>query len=58
MCLLLSPLPALICRLLHHVLVLVHVAAKYNAVAVVDDIYIMMQCVSVTKNDHFLLGVS
>ena len=23
-----------------------------------DDIYIMMQCLSVTKNDHFLLGVS
>ena len=23
-----------------------------------DDIYIMMQCVFVTKNDHFLLGVS
>ena len=22
-----------------------------------DDIYIMMQCLSVTKNDHFLLGV-
>ena len=24
----------------------------------VNDIYIMMQCLSVTKNDHFLLGVS
>ena len=23
-----------------------------------DDIYIMMQCVFVTKNHHFLLGVS
>ena len=23
-----------------------------------DDIYIMMQCVFVKKNDHFLLGVS
>ena len=24
----------------------------------VDDIYIMMKCLSVTKNHHFLLGVS
>ena len=23
-----------------------------------DDIYIMMKCLSVTKNHHFLLGVS
>ena len=23
-----------------------------------DDIYIMMQCLFVTKNEHFLLGVS
>ena len=23
-----------------------------------DDIYIMMQCLCVTKNHHFLLGVS
>ena len=23
-----------------------------------DDIYIMMQCLSVTKKNHFLLGVS
>ena len=23
-----------------------------------DDIYIMMRCLSVTKNHHFLLGVS
>ena len=30
----------------------------YNADSDSDDIYIMMQCLCVTKNDHFLLGVS
>ena len=30
----------------------------YKQMVIGDDIYIMVKCLSVTKNQHFLLGVS
>ena len=54
MCLLLSPLPALICRLLHHVLVLVHVAA--NAMLLLLLLLLMMMMIRI--NLIFGQGVS